>query len=116
MEHNMSMWDIPDADDMTDGDKKLRWHTTTQNTEMPETEIKRLEEKHNRCNKESNEISFELATQDDCLEKMVPSDLRQIIAERDQLRKVLEKAIEWDGWDEEGIPALWLQEAQALLK
>ena len=32
------------------------------------------------------EITFEFATHDDCLDKMVPSDLRIIVSERDQLR------------------------------
>lgn len=31
-------------------------------------------------------ITFEFATQDDCLERMVPSDLRQLVAERDDLK------------------------------
>lgn len=30
-------------------------------------------------------ITFEFATHDDCLEKMVPSDLRELVAERDKL-------------------------------
>lgn len=34
-------------------------------------------------------ITFEFACQDDCLEKMVPSDLRQLVAERDSLRAQL---------------------------
>ena len=34
-----------------------------------------------------SEIDFEFATQDDCLQKMVPSDLRAIINERDHLRE-----------------------------
>ena len=33
-----------------------------------------------------NEITFEFACRDDCLDKMVPSDLRQLVAERDSLR------------------------------
>lgn len=32
------------------------------------------------------DITFEFATRDDCLDKMVPSDLRQVVAERDRLR------------------------------
>ena len=31
------------------------------------------------------DITFEFATQDDCLKKMVPSDLRVLVAERDKL-------------------------------
>lgn len=31
-------------------------------------------------------ITFEFACQDDCLDKMVPSDLRKIVRERDELR------------------------------
>ena len=41
------------------------------------------------------EITFEFACRDDCLGKMVPSDLRQVVAERDRLRErneALEKA------------------------
>ena len=34
-----------------------------------------------------SEIDFEFATKDDCLQKMVPSDLRVIISERDKLRE-----------------------------
>ena len=33
------------------------------------------------------EITFEFACRDDCLGKMVPSDLRQVVAERDRLRE-----------------------------
>ena len=33
----------------------------------------------------SDEFTFEFATRDDCLRRMVPSDLRGIIAERDKL-------------------------------
>ncbi len=32
------------------------------------------------------EITFDFACQDDCLDKMVPSDLRQVVSEREQLR------------------------------
>ena len=32
------------------------------------------------------EITFEFACRDDCLGKMVPSDLRQVVAERDRLK------------------------------
>ena len=32
------------------------------------------------------EINFEFATQDDCLDKMVPSDLRLLVGERDRLQ------------------------------
>lgn len=39
------------------------------------------------------EITFDFATRDDCLERMVPSDLRMLIAERDQLR---EKVADYD--------------------
>lgn len=31
-------------------------------------------------------ITFEFACQDDCLDKMVPSDLRKLVNERDQLK------------------------------
>ena len=33
------------------------------------------------------EITFEFACRDDCLGKMVPSDLRQVVAERDRLKR-----------------------------
>jgi hypothetical protein len=33
-----------------------------------------------------NEITFDFACRDDCLDKIVPSDLRQLVAERDRLR------------------------------
>jgi hypothetical protein len=36
-----------------------------------------------------NEITMEFARQDDCLDNMVPSDLRQLIGERDRLRAAL---------------------------
>ena len=32
-----------------------------------------------------SDITFEFATHDDCLDKMVPSDLRVLVAERDRL-------------------------------
>ena len=32
------------------------------------------------------DVTFEFATQDDCLDKMIPSDLRQLVAERDELQ------------------------------
>ncbi|MBU0538886.1 MAG: hypothetical protein KKF24_13395 [Gammaproteobacteria bacterium] len=41
-----------------------------------------------------SEITFEFATQDDCLDRMVPSELRQLVAERDQLRQQLASAHE----------------------
>lgn len=34
-----------------------------------------------------SEIDFYFATRDDCLQRMVPSDLRAIISERDKLRE-----------------------------
>ena len=34
-----------------------------------------------------NKITFEFACLDDCLDKMVPSDLREVVAERDRLRE-----------------------------
>lgn len=36
-------------------------------------------------------INFEFATQDDCLEKMHPSDLRALVSERDYFRTLLDK-------------------------
>ncbi len=33
-----------------------------------------------------SEITFEFACRDDCLDRMVPSDLRGVVAERDRLR------------------------------
>lgn len=38
------------------------------------------------------ELTFEFACRDDCLNRMVPSDLRSIIAQRDQLRVALKDA------------------------
>lgn len=35
-------------------------------------------------------ITFEFATKDDCLDKMVPSDLRQLVCERDNAIKELD--------------------------
>ena len=32
-----------------------------------------------------SDITFEFATHDDCLDKLVPSDLRALVAERDRL-------------------------------
>ena len=37
-----------------------------------------------------DEITFEFATRDDCLSRMIPSDLRSIIRERDALRAKIE--------------------------
>lgn len=34
------------------------------------------------------DITFEFATRDDCLDQMVPSDLRALVAERDALKKL----------------------------
>ena len=34
-----------------------------------------------------SKITFEFARLDDCLDKMVPSDLREVVAERDRLRE-----------------------------
>jgi hypothetical protein len=42
------------------------------------------------------DITFEFATRDDCLDKMVPSDLRQLVAERDNLKTRLREA-EYEG-------------------
>lgn len=36
-------------------------------------------------------------------------------AERDALRSVVHQAIEWDGYDAEGQPAVWLDEARKAL-
>jgi hypothetical protein len=36
-------------------------------------------------------INFDFATHDDCLEKMLPSDLRALVAERDHLRALVDK-------------------------
>lgn len=38
-------------------------------------------------------ITFEFACQDDCLDKMVPSDLRKLVAERDALLEAIETAL-----------------------
>jgi DNA repair exonuclease SbcCD ATPase subunit len=45
----------------------------------------------------NEKMTFEFATRDDCLKQMVPSDLRGVIAERDELRAQvaeLEKSLE----------------------
>lgn len=34
-------------------------------------------------------ITFGFACRDDCLDQLVPSDLRQLVAERDELQRVL---------------------------
>lgn len=47
-----------------------------------------------------SEITFEFACMDDCLDKMVPSDLRQLVAERDRLRAQL---AEGDGMSPEQL-------------
>jgi len=39
-------------------------------------------------------ITFEFAVRDDCLDKMVPSDLRQVVAERDHALAEVER---WKG-------------------
>jgi len=36
-------------------------------------------------------ITFEFAVRDDCLDKMVPSDLRQVVAERDHALAEVER-------------------------
>ena len=38
------------------------------------------------------------------------------IAERDRLRAALREAIEWNGEDDCGVPAVWLQRARAALE
>ena len=38
-----------------------------------------------------SKITFEFATQDDCLDKMVPSDLRKLVKERDHAIALLDK-------------------------
>lgn len=38
-------------------------------------------------------IDFDFATRDDCLDRMVPSDLRQLVAERDRLRAKYDELI-----------------------
>jgi hypothetical protein len=35
------------------------------------------------------DIDFDFACRDDCLDRMVPSDLRTLVAERDRLREAL---------------------------
>jgi len=43
-------------------------------------------------------ITFEFATQDDCLDKIVPSDLRLLVGERDRLQaRVAELEAEEEG-------------------
>lgn len=38
-------------------------------------------------------INFDFACRDDCLDKIVPSDLRLIVAERDRLRLLLSECL-----------------------
>jgi hypothetical protein len=45
-------------------------------------------------------IDFNFATKDDCLDKMVPSDLRQLVRERDKLREML--GLAWEAIQEAG--------------
>lgn len=55
-----------------------------------------------------DEITFEFACRDDCLQRMVPSDLRVIVRERDDLRKrvkELEFQINQEEW--RGEPQLY---------
>lgn len=40
------------------------------------------------------EVTFDFACRDDCLDRMVPSDLRALVAERDRLRAELAEAKE----------------------
>lgn len=40
------------------------------------------------------EVTFDFAYRDDCLDRMVPSDLRALVAERDRLRAELAEAKE----------------------
>jgi len=35
-------------------------------------------------------ITFDFACRDDCLDKMVPSDLRELVSERDRLLEIIE--------------------------
>ena len=42
--------------------------------------------------------------------------IRELIAERDRLRAVLREAIEWNGEDDCGVPAVWLERARAALE
>lgn len=56
------------------------------------------------------DITFEFATMDDCLDRMVPSDLRKLVAERDtlklesdELNKACEEALEHDFHSDCGI-------------
>jgi len=42
--------------------------------------------------------------------------IEALTAEVDKLRQVLCMAIEWDGHDEHGVEALWLNEARAALQ
>ncbi len=49
-------------------------------------------------------VTFEFATHDDCLDKMVPSDLRDLVAERDELRSLLiESAVKFAAYRDEGF-------------
>ena len=41
----------------------------------------------------SKEITFDFATRDDCLDQMVPSDLRALVSERDTLQAENERLL-----------------------
>ena len=65
-------------------------------------------------------ITFEFATHDDCLDKMVPSDLRVLVSERDELRKLLiEAAVKFDAYRDGGFlqaPTNLMRRIDAVLK
>ena len=42
-------------------------------------------------------------------------EIRKLRAENEALREVLEAAIEWDGYDDGGVPAVWLDQARQAL-
>jgi hypothetical protein len=40
------------------------------------------------------EITYKFATRDDCLDCMVPSDLREVVVERDKLRDLVDELLD----------------------
>lgn len=59
-----------------------------------------------------SDITFDFACRDDCLERLVPSDLRKLVAERDALRQQLER-VEAQADACQLQAQIWKQEARA---
>jgi len=49
--------------------------------------------------------------------ELVPASLsKELEIENQKLKSVLKEAITWDGFDEQGVPAVWLEAAEKLLQ